>query len=208
MLFDIIFGIFVAGLIGFTSSSAPPEDPFRSQMTPPPSPFDAPEASEAPSADAFAEVAPSMPAAPAPTHVQDVILEQLSCAGPLDPTLVILALMQANMALQSERITYDSISCFPIHGASAIAGMPFEMVCVSATDAEAAQMPMIYAPDPDYPGYPMLSMGTTATDPDGLRAWATEQFGPERAAEAVIDGLYTPENIPVEVYCDAPGVTE
>lgn len=208
MFFDVIFGIFVFAVVGFGGYSAASEDPFPQQTAPPLSPFDAPEMSDAPSAGDFAEVAPSMPAAPAPGDVQQMILQQLSCTGPLDPTSVITALMQEDMVRPDERITYESISCFPIHGPSAIAGMPFDIVCASTTDAEATQMPTIYAPDPSFPGYPMLSIGTTATDMDGLRSWATDQFGPARAAEAVIDGLYTPENIPVEVYCAAFGGTD
>ena len=216
MLFDIIFGIFVTGLIGMTTSNAPlerPQDPFQSQMTPPASPFDAPEApaESAPMAapappDAGGLVPTMMPAAGVPSYIQGMLLRELVCDRAPEPTAVMLALLQENMIRYDERIAYESINCFPIHGGSAVAGMPFDMICASVTDAEAAQLEVVYEQDPANPGYPMLALGTTATDLNGLRAWYAEQFGPERVDQAVVDGLYTPENIPVEVYCAGPEV--
>ena len=213
MLFDIIFGIFVAGLVGMSSNTIPvarPADPFQSQMTPPPSPLDPPEIPPVaglpvpPPSDAPADtgVLP-LPAAPAPGYVQDMILEQLACRATPDPTGVVMALMQEGMILSEERIAYESINCFPLHGGTAIAGMPFQMICVSVNDAEADQLDVVYQRDPEYPGHPVISLGTDV-DLSALKEWYAGQFGPDGVDDAVVDGLYTPETIPNEVYCDKP----
>lgn len=196
MIFDIIFGIFVTGLTGFIASSTPlepPHDTLQSQ-TPPPSPFDL---SPAPDAEAL-----PMPAAPAPPYIQDMILAELSCQRSPDPTSILMALLQEGMIDPDARIAFESINCFEIKGGPAIAGMPFQMICASVTDAEAAELQVVYEQDPDYPGYPMLSLGTT-TDIDALREWYVGQIGPERLGGVVMDGMYMPVSIPNEVFCDA-----
>ena len=186
MIFDIIFGIFVTGLAGFygsTTAIAPPDDPFQSQMTPPP--------------------ALPMPAAPATGYLQDMILEQLACKATADPTVVVMALLQEGMIVPEERIAYESINCFPLHGRTAIVGMPFQMICVSVNDAEADQLGVVYERDPEYPGHPVISLGTDVDLP-ALKEWYAGQFGPQDVDNWVADGLYTPETIPSEVFCDMP----
>lgn len=203
MIFDIIVGTFVLGAVGWTGAGASterPTDPFQSQMTPPPSPFD-PAPDPAPVPDPATEALP-MPAAPTPGYIQDMVLEQLSCQRSPDPTSVLLAFLQEGLIDPDARIAFDSINCFEIKGAPAIAGMPFQMICASVTDAEAAELQVVYEQDPDYPGYPMISLGTT-TDIDALRDWYVGQIGPERLGGVVMDGMYMPVSIPNEVFCDA-----
>ncbi len=199
MIFDIIFGIFVVGLTGFATSAPiePPEDPYRSGMAPP---------DDAPLAAPAGDPALPMPAAPAPAYVQDLIREELACTRAPDPTRVLMVLMQEGMVDPDERQATGSINCFPLHGATAIAGMPFDIICAGVTDAEAASLEVVYEQDPGYPGYPLISLGSRATDLAGLRAWAGENLAEGRAGAGVIDGFYTPADIPVEVFCDAPEI--
>lgn len=200
MIFDIIVGTFVLGAFGWMGAGASterPTDPFQSQMTPP---------DPAPGPDPTTEALP-MPAVPTPGYIQDMVLEQLSCQRSPDPTSVLLAFLQEGLIDPDARIAFDSINCFEIKGAPAIAGMPFQMICASVTDAEAAELQLVYEQDPDYPGYPMISLGTT-TDIDTLRDWYVGQIGPERLGGVVMDGMYMPISIPNEVFCDALSVVE
>ena len=192
MLFDIIFGIFVAGLIGMSSNGGTVSHPDDALLTPMPPPA-------LPSGEG---VLP-LPAAPAPGYVQEIILEQLACRATPDPTGVVMALLQEGMIVPEERIAYESINCFPLHGATAIAGMPFQMICVSVSDAEADQLGVVYERDPEYPGHPVISLGTDVDLP-ALKEWYAAQFGPQEVDNWVADGLYTPETIPSEVFCDKP----
>ena len=198
MFFDIIFGIFVTGLFAMSSGTGPitpPDDPHLSQTPPPALPMAPPEAS--------GDGALPLPAAPAPGYVQDMILEQLACATSPDPSVVVMALLQEGMINTDERITYESINCFPLHNGAAIAGMPFQMICVSVNDDEADALEVIFERDPEFPGHPTLSLGTDV-DLATLKQWYAEQFGAQDVDSWVVDGLYTPEGVPAEVYCDKP----
>lgn len=61
--------------------------------------------------------------------VNELIVEQLKCREKPNPLPVLLALEKMQVIRSSERVAYDSISCFRIHGGIDVQGMMINSVC-------------------------------------------------------------------------------
>lgn len=185
MIFDLIFGIVVAGIVANSSSSGGTAS----------APF------------AATESAPVLSAPPAPPDVSFAAVEQLACHSDPDPTPILRSLMDHGLIHASGRMDIDAYSCFEIPGGMALSGITVNAVCggVVSPDVNAAN-PDLYAPQGhirDDDRYPMISFGTN-DDYDLLVAWSRNLFGPRAGGRTgVIDGLYTPSFLSQnEVYCN------
>ena len=192
MIFDLIFAIFVGGLLSYieTPRELPQEMPR--------------EAGQATVADA----------PPAPAEVTDLAISQLACLGDPDPTIVLRAMMDHGLIHANDRENFESYSCFPIPGGMSLVGVNVNAVCGGVMSAAInAENPDLYPPNDqiaDEDRYQMIAFGSN-DDLDSLVNWRNVMFGmgPSDAyapagseALGVIDGLYAPSISLNEIYCD------
>ena len=135
------------------------------------------------------------------TYFERLILQELSCGSPPDPTLIVRELADAGMINLADNIGFDSLSCYQIKGELGVRGVALTSICVDEEDPviQSWNEDIYYRAPGTSPGQ-TLAFGTPL-DADKLSDWYLDQFGPAHVASAIADSEMTLLGSESEVGC-------
>lgn len=137
------------------------------------------------------------------SEFERMVLEELSCVEPPQPTRILHALVKDRKILPSANIGYDSISCWRIDEGISIAGLTFQSVCALEEDEFIRSLNQdLYYLGPGLPPPQQISFGSSV-GADMLSDWYLDIFGPANLHSAISEGRDTILGDASEVRCTA-----